>query len=345
MLTPLALLLALSVQPADTPRTDQTETCLACHADTTMSVDLPSGETRSLHVDGAAFKASVHGNTLTCTDCHTDIKDVPHEARSFRSKREFSLAYYESCKHCHFANYTKTLDSVHFAALSRGDTTAPLCVDCHGAHDIRPPDRPRSRVSTTCATCHQGVSATYAKSVHGRALLEDDNADVPTCADCHRSHDVAGPRAASWRTHTPEICATCHADAQIMDKYGLSTAVHRSYLSDFHGATASLRGGTDDEGQKVVARCTDCHGVHDITKVDAPNSPVLKANLVKTCQQCHADASANFPDAWLSHYEPSWSRTPLVYAVELAYKIFIPFMIGGLVLQILLHLWRVVVNR
>ena len=28
-----------------------------------------------------------------------------------------------------------------------------------------------------------------------------------------------------------------------------------------------------------------------------------------------------------------------------AYQVLIPFMIGGLALQILLHLWRVVVNR
>jgi hypothetical protein len=31
--------------------------------------------------------------------------------------------------------------------------------------------------------------------------------------------------------------------------------------------------------------------------------------------------------------------------VQLFYKFLIPFMIGGLVLQIALHLWRVVVNR
>ena len=35
----------------------------------------------------------------------------------------------------------------------------------------------------------------------------------------------------------------------------------------------------------------------------------------------------------------------MVYAVRIGYLILIPFMIGGLVLQILLHLWRVVVNR
>jgi hypothetical protein len=35
----------------------------------------------------------------------------------------------------------------------------------------------------------------------------------------------------------------------------------------------------------------------------------------------------------------------LVYYVKLFYRIFIPFIIIGLVLQILLHVWRLVVNR
>jgi hypothetical protein len=47
----------------------------------------------------------------------------------------------------------------------------------------------------------------------------------------------------------------------------------------------------------------------------------------------------------MSHYEPSWKKAPLVYGVQLFYNILIPFMISGLVLQMLLHFWRVVVNR
>jgi hypothetical protein len=35
----------------------------------------------------------------------------------------------------------------------------------------------------------------------------------------------------------------------------------------------------------------------------------------------------------------------VVYGVKIAYAILIPFMIGGLGLQILLHLWRLMVNR
>ena len=131
-----------------------------------------------------------------------------------------------------------------------------------------------------------------------------------------------------------------------MKKYGLSTAVLRTYLADFHGKTASLRQhrGVATDGP-IVARCTDCHGVHDIEKVDDPNSPVLKANLQQTCTKCHADSNPNFSGAWLSHYEPSLRRAPMVYGVKVAYAILIPFMIGGLGLQILLHLWRLMVNR
>jgi predicted CXXCH cytochrome family protein len=345
-----ALALAVAVATtvpltAATPRTEINETCLTCHSDKDLALSLPNGETRSLHVDAASFQKSVHGEKLSCADCHPDMVEVPHPERQFTSRRQFSLVYYEQCKRCHFSTFAKTLDSAHQAPLARGDVTAPLCVDCHGAHDITSPAKPRTKVSQTCAKCHQGVSAVFLQSVHGHALVAEGNPDVPVCTDCHRSHDVAGPHAKDWRARTPELCASCHSDQQIMAKYGLSTAVHRTYVSDFHGMTASIRRTDQAENAPVVALCTDCHGVHDITKVDDPGSPVLKANLVKTCRQCHTDASENFPDAWLSHYEPSWEKTPLVKGVMVAYQVLIPFMIGGLVLQVLLHLWRVVVNR
>ncbi len=346
MLLNLLLFTVLTAQagsPAVPSKSDVVETCLSCHGDRSLSVTLPSGEVRSLYVDLAAFRKSVHGDKLGCTDCHQDITEVPHVSRPFKTLREFTVAYYEQCKRCHFANYTKTLDSVHYQSLARGDRTAPLCVDCHGAHDVAAPDKPRTRVSATCARCHQGVSAVFAKSVHGREV--NQNGDVPVCTDCHRSHDIAGPKEANWLRTTPEICGNCHSNKALMDKYGLSTAVTQTYVADFHGMTASLqRSGTQDT-PTLTAVCIDCHGVHDIMKVDEPGSHVLRANLVKTCARCHPGASDNFPAAWLSHYEPSWKKAPLVYGVQVFYAVLIPFMMGGLVLQILLHLWRMVVNR
>jgi predicted CXXCH cytochrome family protein len=319
--------------------------CLSCHGEPQMATTAPDGSTVPLHIDAKTFGASVHAK-LACADCHTGKSETAHDNKPFSTRRELTLAYDEQCRRCHFQNYTKTLDSVHQAAVARGDRTAPVCVDCHGSHDIQKPGQPRTRISQTCARCHQGVATAYARSVHGRALVDERSVDAPVCTDCHRSHDIGGPHQLQWELQTVEMCGKCHANEQVMKKYGLSTAVLSTYLSDFHGKTASLRQhqGTIPNGP-VVARCTDCHGVHDIGKADDPDSPVMKANLEKTCRKCHEDANPNFSGAWLSHYEPSLDKAPAVYGVKVLYALLIPFMIGGLGLQILLHLWRLMVNR
>ena len=342
----VAAVLLTAPQAPSVPSPPDADACLACHSDPSLSMTTTDGKPVSVHVEGSALGGSVHAR-LACSDCHTGKTDTPHESRTIRSARDLTLAYDESCRRCHFSNYTKTLDSVHQAAVARGDRTAPVCVDCHGSHDIQKAAAPRTRVSETCARCHQGAAAAYAKSVHGRQLGTANAADVPVCTDCHRSHDIGGPHQQKWGLSTADMCGRCHADETLMKKYNLSTGVLRTYLADFHGKTASLRQhqGTSSADGAVVARCTDCHGIHDIEKADDPSSPVLKATLQRTCQKCHAGANPNFSDAWLSHYEPSMTKAPAVYAVKIGYAILIPFMIGGLGLQILLHLWRLMVNR
>jgi hypothetical protein len=80
-------------------------------------------------------------------------------------------------------------------------------------------------------------------------------------------------------------------------------------------------------------------------KVDDPESSVIKENLVTTCRQCHENATANFPSAWLSHYQPSLDSAPLVYLVKQYYRFLIPAMIFGLALNVALDLWRLARNR
>jgi cytochrome c553 len=130
-----------------------------------------------------------------------------------------------------------------------------------------------------------------------------------------------------------------------MQKYGISANVVQSYLQDFHGATVALVAQQSKDIWAKEAVCTDCHGVHDIQKVDSPDSPVIKANLVATCAKCHADASANFPGAWLSHYEPSIDKAPLVFFTRWFYRIMIPFILLGLLAHVWLDLWRVITGR
>ena len=72
---------------------------------------------------------------------------------------------------------------------------------------------------------------------------------------------------------------------------------------------------------------------------------MLKVNLLVSCQQCHPDATSNFPDSWVGHFIPSREYYPLVYYINLFYKIVIPATIGALILFVLLDAFRRIVNR
>jgi predicted CXXCH cytochrome family protein len=319
----------------------ETATCLACHADKSLAITLKSGEELSLFVDAAMLSRSRHGKN-GCTDCHTDLKGAEggHPRKPLPSARELVVEYAKECAGCHVENGERMKDSVHQLAQERGDLQAATCTDCHGAHDARRLKEPRANIARTCARCHGEIAQTFSKSVHG-AALSDGNPDVPTCTDCHASHAIKDPRGATWRLGLPDLCGTCHSDAAKMKKYHLSPNVLQTYLADFHGNTVSLL--KAQKTQPVVALCTDCHGVHDIAKTHDPESRVVAANLVHTCRKCHPQANESFPKAWMSHYQPSWDKAPLVWSMNFFYRLFIPFVICGLVLQIGLHLrksWR-----
>ena len=126
---------------------------------------------------------------------------------------------------------------------------------------------------------------------------------------------------------------------------GYRPDVATSYLTDFHGVTAALVGGSEVEPRQVVVTCIDCHGVHDIASPRLIGSENMKSIVAAACEKCHSGASVDFPAAWLSHYRPSLQHAPLVFLVEIFYKIFIPFVILGLALQVLLHLYRIAMGR
>jgi predicted CXXCH cytochrome family protein len=206
----------------------------------------------------------------------------------------------------------------------------------------------RILVVRRCQSCHGKIFEIYQNSVHGSALLKESNRDVPICIDCHRAHDIKNPLTLDFHETIPEICSNCHSNKNVMAKYGISTEVVKTYLSDFHGVTLGFYKKQREELYKParpIAVCTDCHGTHDIVSTRASDPKVLKAKLVKRCRKCHSEATENFPDAWLSHYEPSLKKAPCVYIISLIYRIFIPVLIIGLGLQILLHVWRYAVNR
>lgn len=323
--------------------------CLGCHKHD-ISMKTKSGEKVSLKVDHKELEASVHAG-LSCVDCHFGFSTTEHPKRTFRSARDFSIALADTCRRCHFDKYTKTLDSIHYTILSKGNLKAPVCTDCHGSHEVARARADRLRSARSCEKCHSEIYKTYVSSVHGNALVNERNTDVPICVDCHTAHSMEGVHTLDYHEKVPDICGRCHANEDIMKKYGLYTGVVTSYLNDFHGVTLKFykeQKRADPSRvieRQAIATCIDCHGVHDITKATGPTTNLIKSRLVKRCEKCHPGATEEFPDSWLSHYEPSLKNAPLVYLINLGYGIFIPFMLIGLLLQILLHVWRYAVNR
>lgn len=324
------------------PFASQNEACLTCHQNN-LTKRLKDGSILEVTVHPRDIQSSAH-REMACADCHLNYSTTAHPSQPFESKRAFTLFMSQTCKRCHFDKFAQTLEATHFNIAEANDEMAPVCTDCHGAHSIQSGRTEKLVSARRCQTCHDEIYTTYTQSVHGAALLTDHNQDVPICSDCHTAHNIQHPQGSDFRNRVPEMCGNCHANEELMKKYGLTTAVLDSYLDDFHGVTSSFYKNQKGESRRIAV-CTDCHGVHNISKTDTPNATILKNNLAANCQRCHVDAPDNFPDAWLSHYAPTWQRAPIVYIVHLFYKIFIPFMIIGLILQVLLHLWRYAVNR
>jgi len=331
------------------------ESCFFCHSKEGINIQFKNGDVLPLTINQDLFAKSTHGsNGLNCVTCHADIKSFPHPERNSESYREFKMDYYTICKQCHEEQFNLTLDSVHQRELAAGNNEAAVCTDCHNPHTQQYLtndsgellDYARLHIPETCSQCHSAIYETYKESVHGAALTQQGNLDVPTCINCHGVHNIQSPNTVTFRNTTPFLCAECHTNNALMHKYGISTDVLNTYVADFHGTTVVLFDKTFPDQPTNKPVCTDCHGVHNIAFADDPDKGLqTRENLLVRCQQCHPDATANFPDSWMSHYIPSPEKYPIVYYVNLFYKFFIPAVLAPMGLLVVMDFGRMMINR
>ncbi|MGD2122178.1 MAG: cytochrome c3 family protein [Gemmatimonadota bacterium] len=255
---------------------DEEYSCIMCH--TAMRAD---------------FLEGVHARRgIQCTDCHggdpTQFEADASHSSGFRRGMTKAEGV-ELCLSCHgsiseMRQYAlepvtreEFLESRHGQKLMlEGDTVAPSCSDCHGAHAILPRVEPRSpinhtNVSETCAKCHSdpsrfggemgtGQFAEWVASAHGVGLLERHNDRSANCADCHGSHSALVPGI----REVPNVCGKCHQ--LVRDAY--FDGAHREQI-----AAATREAG-----------CTGCHENHG---TEMP--PFSEIALI--CQECHETES------------------------------------------------------
>ena len=164
-------------------------------------------------------------------------------------------------------------------------------------------------------------------SVHGVAYLSG-NSDAPGCTDCHGDPETGEIQTSVFHLEIPSRCARCHADEEVMSKYGVATDVYDTYRADYHGTTIEYYRVKNPATWRYEAVCSDCHESHAVYGPDDPRSSVASANLLATCQQCHLEARPNFAAASSGHYRTTREASLLVYCVRLFYMILIPTVIG-----------------
>ncbi|HLK33955.1 MAG TPA: cytochrome b/b6 domain-containing protein, partial [Terriglobales bacterium] len=130
----------------------------------------------------------------------------------------------------------------------------------------------------------------YAQSIHGQAIARG-NWQAPVCTDCHGIHSIKAPLDPSSPVSSHSVaqvtCARCHEGVRLTQEFGVPGHRVSTYMDSYHGLASRL-------GSQVVANCASCHGVHNILPSSDPHSTINRANLVKTCGQCHPGVTDKF---------------------------------------------------
>ncbi|MBI2945295.1 MAG: cytochrome c3 family protein [Candidatus Wallbacteria bacterium] len=259
------------------------------------------------------FLGSIHGTKgVACHDCHGgDPNEIVQEDSMSPAKgyvgRPGRADIPAFCAKCHADKkkmapsglptnqYEQYRASFHGKkVLVEGDTTAAVCTDCHGTHDVLSSKDPRARthrsnVPATCDRCHgddlkMNVYAIptdqhkkWKTSFHGKAVTEKKDLTAAVCTDCHGKHDIANPEDPHSRVHHANVvktCSRCHADEALMERHNLPARAPADYLEGVHGIALFKKGNT------AAPVCVTCHGSHGALP------PGVK-NVAMVCGRCH----------------------------------------------------------
>jgi cytochrome b subunit of formate dehydrogenase len=299
--------------------------CAQCHTGVTASETRPCRtviaqvDCSVCHADQVdVYRRSTHGQLAAkgspdaprCADCHgthetqghlqthspTFARNVPNLCGGCHRTGQKAAVRYRGPERQIVESY---VESIHGKGLlESGLTVTATCVDCHTPHGELPHTDPassvnRERVAETCAQCHRGIYDLFVTSIHTTAKGKTRK-ELPTCSDCHSAHTIARTDRPDFRLEIMSQCGRCH------------TALAETYFETYHGKVSKL-------GYLKTAKCSDCHGAHDILPVSDPRSHLSRHNIVKTCAQCHPGSNRRFAGylTHATHHDPQ--RYPALF--------------------------------
>jgi hypothetical protein len=275
------LILPPSDPASSIARQSISRTCTKCHA-----------EIEQVHrkvIRGELWEKRAH--TLpVCVDCHQ-----PHKIRNVFYTQGMADA---DCLRCHGDARVRSSHegrslTVNPAELARSRHAKVACSQCHSevtASRLRPCETITHKVD--CTACHAQIGQEFQTSIHGQLLARND-ANAPTCIDCHGTHAALGkldPQSPTFPTNVPDLCAQCHREGEkaALRYTGPERQIIPRYTESIHGK------GLLQSGLTVTATCTSCHTPHRILPERDPNSTVNPANVPTTCGVCHQGIRRQF---------------------------------------------------
>jgi cytochrome b subunit of formate dehydrogenase len=200
-------------------------TCAKCHSNPglTSEYQMKYPQAADQYMD------SIHGQALlkmglivapSCNDCH-DVHDIKRAVDRDSPINHQNVA--KTCGKCHVGIEETYNQSVHGQLLAKGDNRAPVCTDCHTAHQIGDPQNNNFKAISDqrCGKCHADRLAHYEETYHGKAMaLGRANVapEVAACYDCHGHHDVLPPSNPASHLSSVNIvgtCQKCHPGATV----------------------------------------------------------------------------------------------------------------------------------
>ncbi len=194
----------------------------------------------------------------------------------------------DDCLACHDDATMKRADGrpVSVAGKPFADSVhGPMaCVDCHADLAHAEFQLAEKLAPVDCAACHGDAVAAYGKSVHAEAR-KAGKLLAATCTDCHGVHDIRASSdhvSKTYALNLPGTCGRCHGDPKIIKEANITIGdIVTKYHDSIHGKVL------EKSGLLVSAKCTNCHGNHEIRRKTDPLSRVFRANVPGTCGACH----------------------------------------------------------
>jgi class III cytochrome C family protein len=260
--------------------------CMRCHSDQYLK----AADGRPMFVRVAEVAGSRHVK-VACSQCHSEVN-------ASRIRPCETITHPVDCSRCHEEVGQQYQRSKHGQLLTAGDSNAPTCKECHGAHRVLGKHDPESvtfptNVPDLCARCHREgqkaavryvgrqheITQRYNESIHGKGLLKSGLTVTATCTSCHSAHLIlprSDPQSTVNPSNVPATCGACHHGIQ------------EQFIQSVHSATVTRTG-------RDLPVCSDCHSAHSIRRTDESG---FKLDIMDKCGRCHEEIAKTYFDTY-----------------------------------------------